>query len=294
MLRRPRVAKALAVAQAATQGDADHAKSYIFIQLNPVNLKNLADAGRIFYGIAIAGLGLLMIIYRDFPYMLIPYKHSWIPGLALVSIAFGILFVLAGACIVLKKQTRPASLVLGVVLLSIFCFYFVPYGFIATTSYAQLRGWENALKELTLCGGAFVIAGLFPATNESPVINAIGKLVPLGIYLFSVPIIYYGILHFQMAEGVAEYVPSWVPWRLFWAYLAGAGLFASGVAIILKIKVRLAATLLGMMILTWVIVLHIPRVVTSPVAYLGSEITSALIALAYSGIAFVIAGRSGR
>jgi hypothetical protein len=44
------------------------------------------------------------------------------------------------------------------------------------------------------------------------------------------------------------------------------------------------------MIFIWVIILHIPRVVVSPVAYIGSEVTSALIALAYSGIAFVIAG----
>jgi hypothetical protein len=58
----------------------------------------------------------------------------------------------------------------------------------------------------------------------------------------------------------------------------------------LKIKAGLAATLLGIMIFIWFIILHVPRVIASPVAYLGSEITSAFIALAYSGIAFVIAG----
>jgi len=46
------------------------------------------------------------------------------------------------------------------------------------------------------------------------------------------------------------------------------------------------------MIFIWFTVLHIPRVIASPAAYLGSEITSAFIALAYSGIAFVIAGAS--
>ena len=44
------------------------------------------------------------------------------------------------------------------------------------------------------------------------------------------------------------------------------------------------------MIFTWFIILHIPRVIASPVAYIGSEVTSAFIALAYSGIAFAIAG----
>ena len=100
----------------------------------------------------------------------------------------------------------------------------------------------------------------------------------------------FGILHFLYAKDVSDYVPSWVPNRLFWTYLAGTGLLVSGLAIILKIKPRLAATLLGAMIFIWFIILHIPRVIVSPVAYMGSEVTSALIALAYCGIAFVIAG----
>jgi hypothetical protein len=77
---------------------------------------------------------------------------------------------------------------------------------------------------------------------------------------------------------------------LFWAYFCGAALIGSGLAILLKIKSGPAATLLGIMIFIWVIILHIPRIIGSPVDYLGSETTSAFIALAYSGIAFVIAG----
>lgn len=50
------------------------------------------------------------------------------------------------------------------------------------------------------------------------------------------------------------------------------------------------ATLLGTMIFIWFIILHIPYVITSSVAERGGEITSAFLALAYSGTAFVIAG----
>jgi len=72
--------------------------------------------------------------------------------------------------------------------------------------------------------------------------------------------------------------------------LAGAGLLSAGIAIILKIKVRLAASLLGTMIFIWFIILHMPKVIVSPFAEIGSEATSALLALAYSGTAFVVAG----
>jgi hypothetical protein len=44
------------------------------------------------------------------------------------------------------------------------------------------------------------------------------------------------------------------------------------------------------MIFIWFIILHIPRVITSSSADMGGEVTSAFLALAYSGIAFAIAG----
>ena len=65
-------------------------------------------------------------------------------------------------------------------------------------------------------------------------------------------------------------------------------------AIILNIKRGLAAALLGAMILVWFLSLHVPRVVLSVAADRGDEITSAIIALAYGGIAWVIAGKAYR
>ena len=87
---------------------------------------NLSNIGRIFYGIAMAGIGVLTIYYNDFPYMLIPPKHSWIPGLVMLAYISGALLILAGACIVFEKKTKPISLLLGSVLLLIFCFYYHP------------------------------------------------------------------------------------------------------------------------------------------------------------------------
>jgi len=257
-------------------------------------MKNIADIGGVFFGIAIAGMGLLTIYYGDFPYMLIPPKHSWIPGLALIAYAFGILLFLAGACIVFGKKTRPVSLLLGGVLLLIFCFYFIPYQLMVSSNYMHFGDWENAAKELTLAGGAFVIAGCFSEKNESPLIRLLSTLISFGAILFSITIISFSIDHYLYAKEAADYVPSWIPHHLFWIYVTGTALFASGLAIILKIKRELAATLLGTMIFTWVIVLHVPRILVSPVIYLGSEIASTLIALAYSGIAFVIAGQSAK
>ena len=69
-------------------------------------MRNLSNVGRIFYGIAIAGMGFLTIYYADFPYMLIPPKHSWIPGLVMLAYISGAMLILAGACIVFEKKTQ--------------------------------------------------------------------------------------------------------------------------------------------------------------------------------------------
>jgi len=250
--------------------------------------------GRIFYGIAIAGIGFLTVYYHDFPYMLIPANHLWIPGLVIAAIISGTLLILAGTCIVVDKKTKSISLLLGTVLLLIFLFYFIPYELLVSPNYMHFGDWENAAKELALSGGAFVVAGSVPGKKETAITRLLAKLIPLGTILFSLTIISFGVDHFLFAREAADYVPSWVPYHLFWIYFCGAALLGSGLAILFRIKYRLAATLLGTMIFVWFIILHVPRIVVSPVDYIGSEVTSALIALAYSGIAFAIAGAAKR
>jgi uncharacterized membrane protein YphA (DoxX/SURF4 family) len=253
-------------------------------------MRNLSNIGRIFYGTAIAGMGVQMVYYRDFPYMLLPPNYSLVPGITILAIIFGILFILAGACIVFEKKARQASLLLGGLLLLIFCFYFIPYQLLSKSSYLHFGEWENAAKELALAAGALVVAGCFPGKKESYLITFLEKLMPFGVILFTITIISFSIDHFLYAKEAADYIPSWIPNHLFWMYFVGLALLGSGIAIILKIRTRLFAFLLGLMIFLWFVSLHIPRVIAAPSADMAGEITSAFLALTYSGIAFVIAG----
>jgi hypothetical protein len=182
---------------------------------------SLSSIGRIFYGIAIAGIVIVSMYYHKLPYILGP-------GL-------------------------------------------IPQG----PRLLHLPDWENAAKVLAFVGGALVLAG--------------GKIGRFGAILFAITIVDFGILHFMEAVEAAPYVPAWIPYHVFWMYFCGAALIASGIAIILRTKQKLAAALLGAMILTWFVILHIPRVMVAQVAMDG-ELDSALFALAYSGTAFVICG----
>ena len=239
-------------------------------------MPKLTDIGRIFYGIAMAAMGFITIYYRDFPYMLIPPRHLWITNHVLLVYLSGALLFLAGACIVLGKMPLLVSRMLGAVLLLIFFFYFIPYQLMAPSRYMHFGQWENAAKELSLAAGALVIARY-----------------NWGVVLFGITILSFGIDHFLFAREGVGYIPLWIPNKLFWMYLTGTALLASGIAIMVNIKRRLAAALLGMMILIWVIILHIPKTMAAPFAENEGEITSAFLALAYCGIAFFIAGKKG-
>jgi uncharacterized membrane protein YphA (DoxX/SURF4 family) len=249
------------------------------------NRINLADIGRIFYGLAITEVGAQLIYYHSFPYVLPLPEHVRLPLIQVSAYLFGGLFVLAGLCIVIKKMARQASFLLAGVLLLVFCCYYIPYEF-WSHSYRHFEEWENAEKELALAAGALVIAGCFPENAH------LKKLAPAGAILFAIPIICFGCLHFLEAEAASPLVPSWIPYHLFWMYFCGAALIGSGISIILKIRTGLFAALLGIMIFIWFVILHLPGVFVSPAVYLADEMVSAFLALAYSGTAFVIASVS--
>lgn len=90
------------------------------------------------------------------------------------------------------------------------------------------------------------------------------KITKLGRYFLGIPMAVFGIQHFLYAQSVMLLVPSWIPAALFWTYLAGIALLGAGVAIIIGIWSKQAATLVGLMIFIWVLILHIPRALELP------------------------------
>jgi hypothetical protein len=101
--------------------------------------------------------------------------------------------------------------------------------------------------------------------------------------------IVFGIDHFLYTEFVATLVPCRIPGLVFRTYFAARAPVSSGVAIILKTKIRLIGILPGIMLIIWLVNLHIPGAVVDPYMDNGNEVTSVFEALAFSGIAFVIA-----
>ncbi|MFZ5628544.1 MAG: DoxX family protein [Spirochaetota bacterium] len=84
-----------------------------------------------------------------------------------------------------------------------------------------------------------------------------------GRYIFTIPLIMFGINHLTMADLMAGMVP--VPGGAFWVYFTGVAMLAAAVAIITNFKGlgSLAAFLAGVLILIYVLTIHLPGVINA-------------------------------
>ncbi len=90
------------------------------------------------------------------------------------------------------------------------------------------------------------------------------KILPFGRLFFAIAMAVFGADHLTDAANIARLVPAWMPAHLFWTYLVGVALIAAALSITLKKHARLAAILLGSMLLLFIAMLHIPNLVGQP------------------------------
>ncbi len=92
-----------------------------------------------------------------------------------------------------------------------------------------------------------------------------GTLLKIARIVAGLSACVFGFAHFNYIDFTASMVPSWIPPHgVFWAWATGAGHLAAGLALVSGIQSRLAATLLAGMMASFVVLLHLPRVVAAP------------------------------
>lgn len=248
--------------------------------------------GRIFLGLALCGFGVLQFIYGDFVAGRAPAWPVGVPGRLGWAWLSGALLIGVGAAIMSGRRARgPAVLASAMIFLWALLRHVPevvanPHGVVLT----------NAGKALALCGGALGVTGALPAEEAqwwhvSRALNrATDGLVRVGRVSLGAFMMLGGVQHFMYPLFVASLVPAWIPGPVFWTYFAGVALVAGGAGMMLTRTARLAAALSGLMILLWVVTLHVPRALGALAAQRRNEWTAVFEALAFSGIAFIIAG----
>jgi len=247
--------------------------------------------GRLFFAVSMVAFGIQQLMTAAFV-RLVPPLPAWVPAHSFWAYLVGILLILAGVAIGTGYKARWAAAVLGAMILLSILFLHLPKAF--TNPQAGFM-WTNPAKALAMLGGVILLAGSLreeERDRSSGLARLFRSLMPLAPLFLGGFLILGGIQHFVYADFVMKLVPSWIPNPRFWVYLTGLALIAGGVGLLLPKTQRLAAiaaTMVGIMILLWVLLLHIPRALAN--VHDASETSGVFEALALSGAAFILADR---
>jgi uncharacterized membrane protein len=145
--------------------------------------------------------------------------------------------------------------------------------------------WGVLLPYLT--GTVILTIGLYTLRKEFASEQGLDKIVALGAVFLAVSISVFGTEHFTAAKILAGMVPGWIPGHLFWALFVGICLISAALSIAARKYAGVAAGLLGLMILLFVFLVHIPNIVNAPATRLLWVV--GLRDLAFSGGALSVA-----
>lgn len=234
----------------------------------------LAHIGRQFLGLAVAGSGLMQIINADFVRLVA--KPAWLPEPQIFAVGAGSALLAIGAAILCAYRLRAAALALAGLLTVAFLLK-IPE-ILANPGAGFV--WTNPAKVLALTGGALLLA----ATSGRGAV--VGAVASLAVFLLIC-----GAQHIAYAPFVDGLVPAWIPPNpRFWTIFTAIALLVGGAGVLLPKTRPPAALLVGVMILLWVLLLHIPRSVTMRSAF---ELAGVFEALALTGVAWLVASGDG-
>jgi uncharacterized membrane protein len=214
---------------------------------------------------------------------------SWMPVRWFWPYFVGCALLVAATSLTLRKFVRLSSTLLGLMFSLFVCMIYIPS---ALENPTERLAWSLLLRDLSFAAGAWALAGVYSRAS-SP--QQSKWMILFGRIVIAIAAIFFGVEHFlhpDFAPGIPLFkvTPSWVPFPSAWAYLAGAILLATGIALALNKKPRIAATSIGALMTILTVFLYLPLLL---LAHGGSEINEGLNYVAdtllFAGAALLLA-----
>ena len=195
--------------------------------------------------LSLIGLGLVSIIYRNFASNWQPVPAS-VPARSALASLSGAIMLLTGAGLLWQRTEALASRVL----------------------FVYLAIWLVALQLPVVLKAPLVEVSWLGAGEIAVIATAGWVLVRRDLriarFAVGVALIPIGLSHFVYPTATIGFVPSWLPFRAFWAYLGGAGHLAAAIGVLLGFCVVLAVRLEAAMIGAFTVLVWLPGVVRAP------------------------------
>ena len=184
----------------------------------------------------------------------VPWREAWVYGSALAVLA-------ASAGLFFARAAVPGALTIGVYQ-AVSAAIFLPQ---ALSEPLSVGAWYPVCEALTALAGAWILYASLQRQSRGAVTPiARNGAVRTARVLFGLTCVFYGWSHFVYAGYTAGMVPAWLPSHLAFAYFTGFGHLAAGLAIIVGILPRLAATLEAIMMSLFGLLVWVPSFFTQP------------------------------
>jgi uncharacterized membrane protein len=236
------------------------------------------------FAVGMIGLGILSLVYGDFALVWQPVA-PWIPGRTVLAYGSGLIMLLGGVGLLLRSRVTWSVRILFPYLI-IWLLLKVPALLVAPQIEAVWLGFGEIAVLMT--GGWVLFATLAGLREGSPLTFATGANgIRLAGMLFAVSLIPIGLSHLVYVKQTVELVPAWLPYRVGWAYLTGAGQIACGLGVLFSMLPRVAAWAEAGMISVFTLLVWGPAIVAAPKTRLPW--TAFFISWAIASAAWVVA-----
>ena len=206
-------------------------------------------------------LGILALVYGDFALVWQPVPQ-WTPGRTILAYGSGVIMLLGGVGLLVEATTAWAIRILFPYLI-VWLLLKVPALIAAPKMEAVWLGFGELA--VLMAGGWVLFAKLAGLREGSLLAFATGeKGVRLARILFAVSLFPIGLAHLVYVRATAEMVPAWLPYRVGWAYLTGAGQMACGFGVLFSILPKVAARAEAGMVSLFTLMVWGPAIVAAP------------------------------
>ncbi len=151
---------------------------------------------------------------------------------------------------------------------------------------------SRTVSSMCTAGVVIILVAIWAAKTDIARAHGLEKVVALSNLCFAAPLAVFGALHLAAAQGLATMVPSYMPWKLFWAYFFGFALLAASLSISTKILVRWSGLLFGIAMFCFVAMMDIPGTLATPKDRFGWILT--LREMLFGGGGWILAGNAMR